>query len=82
MARLVGLFKGKTVIGVFKQGWNEIPEIIATTALAVFGLGLGVVGLYNYYSKDGDNRRYKVDYIVYRPDDPRAAKVKNDGKGL
>lgn len=51
------------MIGVFKQGWNEIPEIIATTALAVFGLGLGVVGLYNYYSKDGDNRRYKVDYI-------------------
>jgi hypothetical protein len=51
------------VVGVFKQGWDEIPEIIATTALALFGLGLGGIGLYNYYSNDGDNRRYKLDYV-------------------
>jgi hypothetical protein len=50
-------------VGVFKQVWDQIPEIVATTALAIFGLGLGGVGLYNYYAKDGDNRRYKTDYV-------------------
>jgi hypothetical protein len=36
-----------SVVGVFKQAWDQIPEIVATTALAIFGLGLGGVGLYN-----------------------------------
>lgn len=65
-------------MGVFKQAWDEIPEIVASTALALFGLGLGGIGLYNYYAKDGDNRRYKYDYIVLRPDDPGVAKIRRD----
>jgi hypothetical protein len=52
-----------SAVGVFKKGWDEIPEVVATTALAVFGLSLGAVGLYKYYSNDGDNRRYKCDYV-------------------
>jgi hypothetical protein len=50
-------------VGVLKQGWDQIPEIMASTGLALFGLCLGGVGLYNYYAKDGDNRRYKLDYV-------------------
>jgi len=30
--------------------------------LALVGLGLGGIGVYNYYVKDGDNRRYKLEY--------------------
>jgi hypothetical protein len=50
-------------VGVLKQGWDQIPDIMATTALALVGLGLGGIGLYRYYAKDGDNRRYKVEYV-------------------
>jgi len=51
-----------SVGGVLKKGWDEIPEVIASSVLALVGLGLGGIGLYNYYAKDGDNRRYKLEY--------------------
>lgn len=51
-----------SVGGVLKKGWDEIPEVIASSVLALVGLGLGGIGLYNYYAKDGDNRRYKMEY--------------------
>ena len=51
-----------SVGGVLKKGWDEIPEVIASSVLALVGLGLGGIGVYNYYAKDGDNRRYKLEY--------------------
>jgi hypothetical protein len=63
---------------LLKRGWNEIPEVVGSTAVAFVGLGLAGLGLIKYYSKDGDNRRYKLTYVVMRPDDPRAAKVRKD----
>lgn len=51
-----------SVGGVLKKGWDEIPEVIASSVLALVGLGLGGIGIYNYYAKDGDNRRYKLEY--------------------
>lgn len=68
----------KGLAGLLKQGWNEIPEVIGSSAVALVGVVLGVAGAVNYYSKDGDNRRYKSTYVVIRPDDPRAAKVRTD----
>lgn len=65
-------------VALLKQGWNEIPEVIGSSAVALVGLGLAGLGLYNYYSKDGDNRRYKMNYVVMRPEDPRAARVRKD----
>ncbi|XP_055547556.1 uncharacterized protein LOC129731510 [Wyeomyia smithii] len=63
---------------LFKRGWNEIPEVIGSSVMAVIGIGLSVIGVSGYYSKDGDNRRYKMDYVVMRPDDPRVARIRKD----
>ncbi|XP_067002855.1 uncharacterized protein NdufA3 [Anabrus simplex] len=66
------------LMALFKRGWHEIPEVIGSSFMALIGIGLASVGVYNYYAKDGDNRRFKQTYIVYRPDDPRAARVRTD----
>ncbi|EDS36871.1 conserved hypothetical protein [Culex quinquefasciatus] len=63
---------------LFKRGWHEIPEVIGSSAMAIIGLGLTAIGLTNYYRKDCDNRRFKLDYVVMRPDDPRVAKIRKD----
>lgn len=60
---------------LWKRGWNEIPEVMGSGLYAVLGVFLGSFGLYKYYARDGDNRKYKAFYVVMRPDDPRAAKV-------
>lgn len=46
--------------------------------MGLIGWGLAGAGLYKYYKNDGDNRKYKMAYVVYRPEDPRAAKVHRD----
>lgn len=66
------------LVGLFKRGWNEIPEIIGSSCMALLGVGLGSYGVYRYYQNDGDNKRFKMSYVVYRSDDPRAAKVRKD----
>lgn len=63
---------------LFQRAWNEIPDIVVGSGLAVFGLVLSFVGVNAYYIKDGDNRRYKNNIIIMRPDDPRAEKVHKD----
>ena len=67
-----------SVSGLFKQAWNEIPEVVGSTFMAVVGVSMAGFGLYNYYCKDGDNRRYKMEYTVYRPDDLKVAKIRKD----
>ena len=68
----------RTLGQLLKQGWTEIPEVIASTGLAVFGIGCGVYACYKYVKNDGDNRRYKKVFVIMIPDDPRAAKIKKD----
>uniref|UniRef100_A0A182W138 Uncharacterized protein n=1 Tax=Anopheles minimus TaxID=112268 RepID=A0A182W138_9DIPT len=48
---------------LFKRGWNEIPEVVGSSVIALVGIGLSVVGLTNYYRKDADNRRYKLTVV-------------------
>lgn len=60
------------------RGWNEVPDIVGGSVLALIGLGFIGVGLTNYYRKDGENKRYKFTYVVFRDDDPRAQKVRKD----
>lgn len=64
--------------GLLKRAWNEIPDIVGGTVLALIGLGMAAVGVTGYYARDGDNRRYKLGYVVMRPDDPRAEKVRKN----
>lgn len=68
----------KGLIGLIKRGWHEIPEVMGSGVLALVGLGISAWSLNLYYAKDGDNRRYKEQYTVYRHDDPRAEKVRKD----
>lgn len=66
---------------LFKRGWNEIPEVIGSTFMAVIGMGLMGAALVTYYNKDGDNRKHKLEYTVIRHDDPRAARVRTGPTG-
>ncbi|KAG5875689.1 hypothetical protein JTB14_023968 [Gonioctena quinquepunctata] len=66
------------LVALFKRGWNEIPEVIGSSFFGVFGLGLTAFSVYCYYAKDGDNRKYKEHYTVYRHDDPRVDKIRKD----
>lgn len=68
----------KTLGQLLQQGWHEIPEVLATTGVALVGVALGVVGCYNYVNNDGDNKRYKTSYVVLRPDDPRVKLIRKD----
>jgi hypothetical protein len=60
------------------EGWNEIPEVIGSTGMAILGMGFASFGLWNYYRKDGDNRRYKFQHVIYRDTDPRAKTIRED----
>lgn len=68
----------RSVGQLLKQGWTEIPEVIASTGLAVVGAVCGGIACYRYVKNDGDNRRYKKVFVIMRSDDPRAAKIRKD----
>ena len=63
---------------LLQQGWNEIPEVLATTGLALAGIGMATLGCYNYVKMDGDNRRYKSTYVILRSDDPKAKLIRKE----
>ncbi|CAB3221053.1 unnamed protein product [Arctia plantaginis] len=63
---------------LLQQGWNEIPEVIGSTGMAIVGIGFATVGCYNYVKQDGDNRRYKSTYTIMRPDDPKVKLIRKD----
>lgn len=62
-------------LGLFKRAWNEIPEVMGSSFMGLIGIGLGIAGGIIYYQKDGDNRKYKMNYTVITKDDPRAAAI-------
>ncbi|KAG7304220.1 hypothetical protein JYU34_011158 [Plutella xylostella] len=66
-----------TLMGLFKRGWWEIPEIMGTSCLALVGIGLAIGGMWRYKRENGANPEYKMTYTVVRPDDPRAQLYKN-----
>ncbi|KAL0849804.1 hypothetical protein ABMA28_011746 [Loxostege sticticalis] len=68
----------RTLGQLLRQGYHEIPEIFASTGIALVGIAMATVGCYNYMKNDGDNRRYKMTYVVMRPDDPRVKSIKKD----
>jgi len=69
------------LVGLFKQGWHEIPEVVGSSFMALIGIGFMGAALFTYYGKDGDNRKHKMEYIVIRDDDPRAARVRSGING-
>ncbi|CAK1548724.1 unnamed protein product [Leptosia nina] len=68
---------GKSLIGLIKQGFWEIPSVMCSTMCAFVGLGFGIAGLNRYNDKKGDNREYKKTYMIMRPTDPRVPLLRN-----
>lgn len=58
------------VYALLIRGWNEIPEIVGTTAIAIVGLGFGAYATYRH-TQMGNKSRYKQHFTIMRPDDPR-----------
>lgn len=63
---------------LLKQGWNEIPEVVTTTAAAAVAVVIGIYTVHQYEKKGLENKRYKNKYVIMRPDDPRVAKIHKD----
>ncbi|KAK8380153.1 hypothetical protein O3P69_016653 [Scylla paramamosain] len=66
----------RTLAQLYRQGWNEIPEVMASSYIMVLGLGLMGLSAYTYIKKDGDKKKYRFTYTVYRPDDPRVETIR------
>lgn len=66
---------GSKFVALFKQGLNEVPELLfAGTAATIAGTTALIL---TYYREKNDygNKIYKVLPVLMRPDDPRVAKV-------
>merc|ERR1719500_1453683 len=68
---------GTGFVGLAKNFWGEGSEVALATCLGIFSL----TGIYLYHLEDNKtgysiNKAYKDHYTVYRPDDPRIARIK------
>ncbi|XP_026804813.1 uncharacterized protein LOC113548237 [Rhopalosiphum maidis] len=68
---------GSGLKGIFRQAMHEMPLITICSPFCIVGLGLIVYHTYRYDKNDGNNRKYKLKYTLYRPDDPRVPHIKN-----
>lgn len=63
------------LVTLFKQGLNEIPEVILSGVAATLAVSAAATKVC-YDRKHGKNNKvYKLYPVYMRPDDPRAAKV-------
>lgn len=67
----------RAAVGIFKQGWNEIPELMGSGLLAIIGATLGIYRAYRieFHSPPP---KYKIVPLVIRPDDPRVEIIRRD----
>ena len=68
---------GKGVVGLFKQAWWDIPEVMSASFMALLGMGMAAIGVKRYIDNHGENREYKAVYYIVRQGDPRACALKN-----
>lgn len=66
------------VAAMFKQGWNEIPELMLAGILSMFAMAGGFYKLHTIQNTDVMNKKYKLLYTIMRPDDPRVARIRKD----
>lgn len=69
---------GKGFVGFIKKWWDLKPEFVASAAIGIAGLGVGIHTIHKYEKYELDNRKYRKHYTVYRHDDPRVAKLRKD----
>ncbi|XP_025407799.1 uncharacterized protein LOC112681719 [Sipha flava] len=68
---------GPGLKGMLRQSLHELPLITIGAPFCLLGVGLIMYHTYRYQKNDGNNRRYKFKYTLYRPDDPRVSNIKN-----
>ncbi|XP_050429355.1 uncharacterized protein LOC126838734 [Adelges cooleyi] len=68
---------GPGIKGMLRQGLHEMPLIMLSLPFCVFGTGLILYQTYQYNKRDGMNKKYKLEYTLYRPDDPRVKFIKD-----
>lgn len=66
---------GGRLVSLVKQGFNEIPEVIAAGVGAVAVLSAASVRLFYYNKNEESNKVYKLIPVYMRSDDPRVVKV-------
>ncbi|ODM93549.1 hypothetical protein Ocin01_13127 [Orchesella cincta] len=71
-----GLTFGQKVMHLWKQGWNEIPEVMGSAFYGFIGIGIGTYGTWRYYKEERYNHRYKTTFTIYRPDDERVSRIR------
>ncbi|KAK9502645.1 hypothetical protein O3M35_011375 [Rhynocoris fuscipes] len=62
---------GTGIGGLLKKGWHLIPGVMGASVMGLLGLGIGIFAVATRFPVTLPPK-YKRDYIVYRPDDPRA----------
>lgn len=70
-----GMASSGKLVALFKQGLNEIPELLFAGSVAAICVVGGFIRMYHYDKNDEWNKRYKYLPVLMRPDDPRVAKV-------
>lgn len=63
-------------VNAFKALCHYYPEVVASLFVGSVGLGLMGVACYNYEKKNGNVRKYMMEYTVVRPDHPLAKVAK------
>ncbi|XP_069188059.1 uncharacterized protein NdufA3 isoform X2 [Procambarus clarkii] len=54
---------------LYRQGWAEIPEVMASSVVALVGIGFMGIGSYLYIKYDGDRKRYRYHYTEFVVDE-------------
>jgi len=75
MAASAGARGGNKLMALFKQGWNEIPEVMGSAIYGFIGMGMAFYGMHRIVKYDLNNHRYKTTYTVMRPDDERVNRI-------
>lgn len=63
------------LVGLWKQGLNEIPELIFSGITAAIFVTAAAFKVHYNDRHENHNKVYKFLPVLMRPDDPRAAKV-------
>ncbi|XP_067130823.1 uncharacterized protein NdufA3 [Centruroides vittatus] len=62
------------IAALWKRGWHEIPEVMASSVLAAALLPVGAYSVY-LYDKKHYYKEFRTKYTIYRSDDPRLQEI-------
>ncbi|XP_076622918.1 NADH dehydrogenase [ubiquinone] 1 alpha subcomplex subunit 3 [Colletes latitarsis] len=75
--KLYGQPLGKKIKYFWKKSWDEIPEYLAATPIMAATVVLGGI-IMNLICTDKRPMKYYNEITIFRPDDPRVARIRKD----